>query len=191
MRKKQMVILIVVLAAIVVALLAVFIGKKYQANKAEEEAEAETIYVGAFTPADVTEFSINSGDELLQFDLDGDTWVYAADTDMEMDADSIETFLTSMGSVTATNVIEDVEDASDYGIDDPTTVFGVVFSDGSDYVFTFGEANDILGGYYVQLTGAGVDDTVYLVSSSVVTSTLSKTAEDFQVEEEDDEDTSE
>ncbi len=189
MRKKQFTTLAVVLIAVVLALVASILAKKHQTAKLEAQEEVDTVYVGAFDAEDVTGFSFYSDDELLSFELDDDTWVYTGDTDMEMDSDKIDTFLTSMGSVTANSVIEDPDDLSEYGIDDPSQTFTAEFSDGSETVFTFGSVNEVLGGYYVQVTG---DDNVYLVNATVTSSTLNKTAESFQVdEEEDDEDLSE
>ncbi|MCD8299747.1 MAG: DUF4340 domain-containing protein [Clostridiales bacterium] len=189
MRKKQMITLLVILIAVVAALLAVVLGKKHATAKQEAEEEAETVYVGAFDGSDVTGFSFYSSDDdgndvLLAFELEDGSWVYSGDPEMETDADTIDTFLGEMGSVSANSVIEGVDDISEYGIDDPAQVFTVDFSDGSEEVFTFGAVNEIIGGYYLQVSG---DDNVYLVNATVMSSTLNKSAESFAVEEEDEE----
>lgn len=189
MRKKQMIALIIVLAAIIVAIFGVKAGKNIKEQKEAEAEEAATVYVSAFDVSDVTAFTYLSGDSLLMFTLEDDgTWTYSGDETMELDSELIEEFLTDMSSVSANAVIEDAEDTSQYGVDDPTQMFAVVFSDGSSETWCFGSENEIVGGYYVQVTN-DADETnngnVYLVKSSVLTSTLSQTAEDFQVEEED------
>ncbi len=190
MRKKQMIVLLVILVAVIAALVGVIFAKKAKAQKEEEAAEAALVYVNAFDVSDVTAFTYLLDDQMVIFDLQDDGWVYYGDTSLELDAEAIETFLTNMSQVTANSVIENVEDNSEYGVDDPVQLFAVVFSDGSSLTYCFGDQNAMVGGYYVQVTDDADDtnnDTVYLVSASVVTSTLTTTVEEFQVEEEDEE----
>ncbi|MCD8150190.1 MAG: DUF4340 domain-containing protein [Clostridiales bacterium] len=188
MRKKQYIVLIIVLAAIVAALVGVIFGKKAKTAKEEAEEEAAVVYVNQFDVSDVTAFTYLLDDNLVMFSLEDDVWTYMGDTTMELDTDTIEDFLTEMSEVTADSVIEDVEDNSEYGVDSPVQMFAVVFSDGSSLTYCFGSENDIVGGYYLQVTDDADDtnnDTVYLVDSTIVTSTLATEVESFQVEEED------
>ncbi|MCC8152638.1 MAG: DUF4340 domain-containing protein [Lachnospiraceae bacterium] len=188
MRKKQYIVLIIVLAAIVAALVGVIFGKKAKTAKEEAEAEAATVYVNQFDVSDVTAFTYLLDDNLVMFSLEDDVWTYMGDTTMVLDTDTIEDFLTEMSEVTADSVIEDVEDNSEYGVDSPVQMFAVVFSDGSSLTYCFGSENDIVGGYYLQVTDDADDtnnDTVYLVDSTIVTSTLATEVESFQAEEED------
>ncbi|MCD8216559.1 MAG: DUF4340 domain-containing protein [Clostridiales bacterium] len=188
MRKKQYIVLIIVLAAIVAALVGVIFGKKAKTAKEEAEEEAATVYVNQFDVSDVTAFTYLLDDNLVMFSLEDDVWTYMGDTTMELDTDTVEDFLTEMSEVTADSVIEDVEDNSEYGVDSPVQMFAVVFSDGSSLTYCFGSENDIVGGYYLQVTDDADDtnnDTVYLVDSTIVTSTLATEVESFQIEEED------
>ncbi len=186
MRKKQYLILIIVLVVVVAALLAVIFGKRAQTRKAEEEAEAAIEYVNAFEVGDVAAFSYDYYGETVSFELQDDLWVCTGDTTMEIDADEVESFLTDISGMEADSVIEDAEDTDQYGISEPSQVLTVEFSDGSSLTYTFGIENEMVGGYYLQVTGTadGTDGTVYLVDSSVVTSDLSREAESFQAEEE-------
>ncbi|MCD7866194.1 MAG: DUF4340 domain-containing protein [Clostridiales bacterium] len=104
---------------------------------------------------------------------------------MEIDTEEVESFLTTMSEMDADSVIEDAEDTQQYGLDDPSQIFTVEFSDGSTQTYEFGTENDMVGGYYLQTTDSAQDGTVYLISSSIVTSTLSTEPESFQAEEED------
>ncbi|MCD8365830.1 MAG: DUF4340 domain-containing protein [Clostridiales bacterium] len=185
MRKKQYIVLVIVLAAIVAALVAVIFVKKAKTEMEEAEADADVVYVDQFDVSDVTAFTYLLDDTLAMFSLEDDVWTYMGDTTMELDSDLIENFLTEMSEVTANSVIEDVEDNSEYGVDDPVQMFAVVFSDGSSLTYCFGSENVIVGGYYLQVTDDADDtdnDTVYLVDSSVVTSTLATEVESFQAE---------
>lgn len=188
MRKKQFIILLVVLIVIVGLICGVKAGKSVSQKKAEEKAEAETEYVNKFDVSDVTAFTYMYDGQMLMFELEDGKWVYMGDSTMEMDTDQIEDLLTDMSDLTANAVIEDAEDVSEYGLGNPVQTFSAVFSNGSSLTYYFGSENEMVGGYYVQVT----DDTddaynknVYLVDSSVVTSTLSTSVESLQVSEDD------
>ncbi|PWE87874.1 hypothetical protein LG34_01265 [Eubacterium ramulus] len=102
---------------------------------------------------------------------------------MQIDADKMKTMLSSLGSMTADSTVENPEDVSEYGIDQPTQQVTLNFSDGSERTLTFGTENEIVGGTYVQVSG---DDNVYLVGSSYVNTTLNKGVDDLKVDDTDD-----
>lgn len=185
MRKKQYLTLMIILIIIVAALIAVILGKRVQTKKAEAEEEASIVYVNAFEISDVTAFFYQLDGETVSFELQDEQWVYTGDTTMEIDTEEVESFLTTMSEMEADSVIEDAENTEQYGLDDPSQTFTVEFSDGSAQTYEFGIENDMIGGYYLQTTDSAGDGTVYLISSSIVTSTLSTEPESFQVEEED------
>jgi len=185
MRKKQYLTLIIILIIIVAALIAVIFGKKAQTKKAEAEEEASIVYVNAFEVSDVAAFSYQLDGETVSFELQDEQWIYTGDTTMEIDTEEVESFLTTMSEMDADSVIEDAEDTQQYGLDDPSQIFTVEFSDGSTQTYEFGTENDMVGGYYLRTTDSAQDGTVYLISSSIVTSTLSTEPESFQAEEED------
>ncbi len=189
MRKKQFIILVIILAVIVAALVGVICGKKVMEQKAQEEEEAETVYVEQFDVSDITAFSYVLDDQMVMFSLEDGIWQNTSDTTWEIDTEKVEDFLTEMSEITADAVIEDVEDNSQYGLDDPTQMFAVVLEDGSSLTYLFGSENDVVGGIYLQITDDADDtgnQTVYLVDSSIVSSTLSQSAESFQVDEDGD-----
>ena len=112
-----------------------------------------------------------------------DTWSCNADPTVQIDADKMKTMLSSLGSMTADSTVENPEDVSEYGIDQPTQQVTLNFSDGSEKTLTFGTENEIVGGTYVQVSG---DDNVYLVGSSYVNTTLNKGVDDLKVDDTDD-----
>lgn len=189
MRKKQLIILIVILAVIVAALAGVISGRRVMEKKAQEEEEAETVYVDQFDVSDITAFTYVLDDQMVMFSLEDGVWKNMSDTTQEIDTEKVEDFLTEMSGITADTVIEDVEDNSQYGLDNPTQMFAVVLEDGSSLTYLFGSENDVVGGTYLQITNDADDtnnQTVYLVDSSIVSSTLGKSAESFQVDEDGD-----
>ncbi len=189
MKKKLYIILLIILAIAVAVLVGVVFGKKANEQREQEAEEANTVYVNQFDVSDVTAFSYLIDNQVAMFSLEDGVWSYMSDTSWTLDTEKVEDFLTQMSEVTANTVIEDAEDTSQYGIDQPTQMFAVVFSDGSSLTYLFGSENDVVGGTYLQVTD-DADDTnnqnIYLVDSSVVSSDLSRSAESFQVDEDGD-----
>lgn len=189
MKKKLYIILLIILAIAVAVLVGVVFGKKANEQREQEAEEANTVYVNQFDVSDVTAFSYLIDNQVAMFSLEDGVWSYMSDTSWTLDTEKVEDFLTQMSEVTANTVIEDAEDTSQYGIDQPTQMFAVVFSDGSSLTYLFGSENDVVGGTYLQFTD-DADDTnnqnIYLVDSSVVSSDLSRSAESFQVDEDGD-----
>lgn len=189
MKKKLYIILLIILAIAVAVLVGVVFGKKANEQREQEAEEANTVYVNQFDVSDVTAFSYLIDNQVAMFSLEDGVWSYMSDTSWTLDTEKVEDFLTQMSEVTANTVIEDAEDTSQYGINQPTQMFAVVFSDGSSLTYLFGSENDVVGGTYLQVTD-DADDTnnqnIYLVDSSVVSSDLSRSAESFQVDEDGD-----
>ena len=134
----------------------------------------------------MTAFTYMEGEQLSIYNLDNGVWSNMSDASVKLDTEKIESFLTEMSQMTANKVIENVEDNSEYGIDQPAQMFAVVLSDGSSLTYLFGSENDMVGGIYVQVTSdadSTNNQTVYLVDSGVANSTLSKSVDDFKVSE--------
>ena len=188
MRKKQWIILVIALAAIVAASAGLNGYQKKQDQKAAQQEEDEKVYALQFTSDDVTGISYEYSGETLEFTKTDDTWSCNADPTVQIDADKMKTMLSSLGSMTADSTVENPEDVSEYGIDQPTQQVTLNFSDGSEKTLTFGTENEIVGGTYVQVSGdvnttlnkgvddLKVDDTDDTTSSSSETDTSSDTS---------------
>ena len=149
MRKKQWIILVIALAAIVAASAGLNGYQKKQDQKAAQQEEDEKVYALQFTSDDVTGISYEYSGETLEFTKTDDTWSCNADPTVQIDADKMKTMLSSLGSMTADSTVENPEDVSEYGIDQPTQQVTLNFSDGSEKTLTFGTENEIVGGTYV------------------------------------------
>lgn len=188
MRKKQWITLVVVLAALAAATAGMKAYKTHQEKAEEEQAEAETIYALKTDADDVTGISYEYEGTSLSFTKSDDTWTYEGDTSIDIDEDAMDTMLSSLCSITADSQIDEPDDVSEYGIDEPIQQAVLTLSDGSQITLTFGAENEILGGYYLQVSD---DANVYLVSSTYVNTTLSKSVEDLTAEEEEETEDSE
>lgn len=181
MRKKQYIILVIILAVIVAALFAVRAAKSHKEKEEEKQKEAETVYAAQFDADEVTAFSYQYDGSALEFAKTDDTWTCESDETVDVDEDKIQSLLESISSITANSTIENASDLSEYGLDEPTQEVVLVFADGSAKTMKFGMENQVVGGYYLQVS----DDTnVYLVDSSYMTSTLNKSLEDLTAEAE-------
>lgn len=186
MRKKQFVILIIILAA---AIAAVFGMRAANEKKEKEEAEKqkeETVYACRFESEDVTEFSYQYEGATLKFRKTDDTWISENDEKLDVDEDQISTMIGTLSSITADSTIPDVEDLSEYGLDEPVQTLNLSFADGTTKELIFGMENEIVGGQYVKVSG---DDHVYLVDSTFTSSTMNKSLEDLQKIEKEEDDT--
>ena len=183
MRIKQYVILIAVLAA---ALAAVFGIRAFKSSREKAEAkkqEEETVYACKFEADGVTSFSYQYDGQTLTFERTEDGWKTPDDETAALDADAVDTVIDTFSSVTAGSVISDVSDLSEYGLDAPTQVMSISFSDGSVKTLSFGMENQVVGGQYLQVGG---DANVYLVDSTYTETTLNQNLEDLTEEPEED-----
>lgn len=180
MRKKQYLILVIVLAVIAAALFAVRAAKSHKEKEEEKQKEAETVYAVQFDADEVTAFSYQYEGNTLEFVKTDDIWTCKADETIDLDEDTIQSLLESICSITANSMIENASDISEYGLDVPVQEVALVFADGSAKMLEFGMENQVLGGYYLQVSD---DANVYLVDSSYVTGTLNKSLEDLTAKE--------
>ena len=183
MRKKQWILLLVVLAAFVAATAGMKGYQKNQDQKAAQKEEAEKVYALQFSSDDVTGIAYEKDGEWLAFTKNDATWHCETDTAATIDGDKMKTMLSSLGSMTADNTVESPADIAQYGLDEPSMQAILTFADGSEKTLTFGSTNAIIGGTYVQISD---DANVYLVGSSYVNTTLTKSVDDLTVDETED-----
>lgn len=169
MRKKSIIILVIVFAALIaVYLLLQYMNEKTNQRQQQEEEE-QNIQVTDFDADNVTSFSYLYNTQELKFEKQEDQWVCLNEPETDLDEDAVDSILDTLGDITTTNQITSPEDLSEYGFDSPAQNAVISFEDGSSMELSFGAENTISGGYYMQKSG---DDSVYLVDSSLVTSTL-------------------
>ncbi len=158
---KQMKIMLVVLVGVVFCIGAVVLYNKSVADgEAADEAQKVLCEIDA---SEVTAFSYVLDSETLSFTLDDDTWYYDNDSSLSIDSDAIEEMLDAVASVSYVEKVEDAEDVSSYGLDEPTNVISIT-TDDAIYTFTIGNKNELTYDYYMLF---GDDDTVYTVSSDL------------------------
>ena len=154
---KQARTLVVLTAALVVC------GGAYAALRAwnTQQAEADdTVYVTQMS--DLTGLTLTNSAGTLSFTKDGGTWQYDGDTAFPADQGAVEDLAEQVGALAAIRVIDDPEDLSAYGLDEPALQASVTAGDGSTATLLLG---DVSSSYcYAKLADS---DTVYTVSPTL------------------------
>ena len=183
-QKKQLIIMVVLR----VVLIAAYFGAKVisENQNSDESEETENYTVTAIDSDTVTSFSFYSGDTLLKFEKSGEEWKNSEDTSIDLDESAVESLLEKACSLTSDICIEDYDELSAYGLDEPQDIIAITTEEGTTIIF-LGNENEFDGGYYFMIEN---DEKVYMTTSTVVNA-FDSTVEDLTVEEEETETESE
>lgn len=169
--KKKSVNLITAVGVLVV-LSGAYVGVKAYVAKQEaadtESAEEENPEIISIASADVKSIKFVIDKKEVTFEKDGDSWVKSDETDFPVDQDKIDTLVSSLNSIKAERTLENVEDASEYELDQPENTITVTTEDGETTVIQLGMENDSTSQEYIDLNEDS--STVYVVSNSTFSS---------------------
>ena len=169
--KKKSVNLITAVGVLVV-LSGAYVGVKAYVAKQEaadtESAEEENPEIISIASADVKSIKFVIDKKEVTFEKDGDSWVKSDETGFPVDQDKIDTLVNSMNSIKAERTLENVEDASEYELDQPDNTITVTTEDGETTVIQLGMENDSTSQEYIDLNEDS--STVYVVSNSTFSS---------------------
>lgn len=180
-QSKQLVLLLVLL----LCLTAGFFGLKQYNKVQSEKTEEDTITVTDAAKEDVIRFTYDYEGKTYSFEKEEDTWYYAEDHSLTINQNSINAMVNRIAPLKAEQAINDVEDLSQYGLEDPAKQ--IQFETAADsYTLELGNFNDVVSVYYARLSS---DNTVYTVLSPVMT-VFNRDLEDL-VEETEEESTEE
>lgn len=161
-KKKQMFLLLGVLVLLVVVYFGIQVTTKHQEKKAKEKKEASTIYITDMDDISVINYDV--GDGTQTFEKQDGSWVYVKNPEFPLDESYPEQIVDTFGKLKAQRELEDGDELSDYGLDNPAYRIQLTDADGNKTSVYFGnDTGD--DSYYVT-----VDDTkkVYTVSSEVL-----------------------
>ena len=169
--KKKSVNLITAVGVLVV-LSGAYVGVKAYVAKQEaadtESAEEENPEIISIASADVKSIKFVIDKKEVTFEKDGDSWVKSDETGFPVDQDKIDTLVSSLNSIKAERTLENVEDASEYELDQPDNTITVTTEDGGTTVIQLGMENDSTSQEYIDLNKDS--STVYVVSNSTFSS---------------------
>lgn len=173
-QKKQLLLMLFLLIVAVAAFLGI------SAIPEEEEEQSVTYQIIDMPVEDVTKLTYSFDDVQVKLVKSGIEWQSEEDKSIDLDETTIESMLSKVAALTSANRIENVEDASQYGLTEATKT--VLISDGmTTYTLVVGDYNDMTSTYYVCLE----DDmsTVYTANSTTVNA-FNTTVDTLVVEEE-------
>ena len=169
--KKKSVNLITAVGVLVV-LSGAYVGVKAYVAKQEaadtESAEEENPEIISIASADVKSIKFVIDKKEVTFEKDGDSWVKSDETGFPVDQGKIDTLVSSLNSIKAERTLENVEDASEYELDQPENTITVTTEDGETTVIQLGMENDSTSQEYIDLNKDS--STVYVVSNSTFSS---------------------
>ena len=169
--KKKSVNLITAVGVLIV-LSGAYVGVKAYVAKQEaadtESAEEENPEIISIASADVKSIKFVIDKKEVTFEKDGDSWVKSDETGFPVDQDKIDTLVSSLNSIKAERTLKNVEDASEYELDQPDNTITVTTEDGETTVIQLGMENDSTSQEYIDLNKDS--STVYVVSNSAFSS---------------------
>lgn len=176
MNKKKKTQLMTLCIIFLMVLMAFVIMKIYQKNAPEEVQEETVTYQVLNTDVSaVTEIGIITEEETTNLIKENDTWKCLDDESVEIDGSLVENFLENICQLTSDTQIENVEDMSQYGLDEPT-ISVTVQSENNMYTIKLGDYNSMMAGYYISIND---ENTVYITDSSIYY-TLNKSLDSFK-----------
>ena len=149
------------LAALAAAI--VVCGGAYAALRVWNDQQAQvddTVYVTQLS--DFTALSFTNAQGELSFTKAEDAWQYDGDDAFPADQEAVEDLAEQICSLAAIRVIDDPEDLSAYGLDEPALQASVTAGDGTAVTLLLGDVSDSY--CYAKRTDS---DTVYTVSTDL------------------------
>ena len=168
MKKKS--VKLVAAVGVLVVLSGAYVGvKTYVAKQDAKETESEeendeTKEIVSISSDDVKSIKFIIDKKEVTFEKDGDTWIKSDESEFPVDQDKLDTLAGSFSSVTAERTLENVEDVSEYELDQPENTITITTEDGETTVIQVGMENDSTSQEYIELNNDS--STVYVVGST-------------------------
>ena len=110
-------------------------------NQQEEEAENAGIPILEMDSDSVTEVSFQINGEQVQFAKEEDTWVNANQSDFPVNQDKLIDLVADLTDTEADRVLSDVENLSEYGLEEPANTIVLKNADGEEKKLLVGSQN--------------------------------------------------
>ena len=137
---------------------------KQEEKQAAESEESESAEIVSISADDIKSIKFLIDKQEVVFEKDGDSWVKADESAFPVSQDKVDALAASLESITAARTLEDVEDVSEYELDQPENTITVTTTDGDTTVIQIGMENSSTNQEYIDLNND--PSTVYVVGSS-------------------------
>ena len=163
MKKKT----VKLISAVVVlgVLCAAYEGVNFYVTSQEEKETEEndtSVDLVSLEADDITAVSFTADQNEVEFDKKDDSWTEKSDANFPVNQDTVDSAVKGVASLTADQEISDVEDMSQYDLDNPQNTITLTTADGDTSLQIGMESSN--NQYYVKKEDD--DKNVYLVSSS-------------------------
>lgn len=140
----------------------------YVTSQEEKETEENDTSVDlvSLEADDITAVSFTADQNEVEFDKKDDSWTEKSDANFPVNQDTVDSAVKGVASLTADQEISDVEDMSQYDLDNPQNTITLTTADGDTSLQVGMESSN--NQYYVKKEDD--DKNVYLVSSSSIES---------------------
>lgn len=138
----------------------------YVTSQEEKETEENDTSVDlvSLEADDITAVSFTADQNEVEFDKKDDSWTEKSDANFPVNQDMVDSAVKGVASLTADQEISDVEDMSQYDLDNPQNTITLTTADGDTTLEVGMESSN--NQYYVKK--ADDDNNVYLVSSTSI-----------------------
>ncbi len=164
-KQKKMLIVLAVIVGVCLILWAVLsMVNKNKEEAEQEDKEAQTNYVLNLGEGSVTSFTYNYEGTDYTFNYDSDEWTSEQMDGEDLNEETLQNMADAFAVIEANEVIEDPEDTSDYGLEEPTAQLSITTSDGEEITIYINAYNDMTGEYFMTTS---LSDDVYVVGTTV------------------------
>ena len=138
----------------------------YVTSQEEKETEENdtSVELVSLEADDITAVSFTADQNEVEFDKKDDSWTEKSDANFPVNQDTVDSAVKGVASLTADQEISDVEDMSQYDLDNPQNTITLTTADGDTSLQIGMESSN--NQYYVKKEDD--DKNVYLVSSSSI-----------------------
>lgn len=160
-KKKQMLLLLGVFVLLLVVLFCMRWTNQKQEEKLAQEKESERIFITDMKQ--ISRISYHIGEEEMTFVLEEGSWSYEPDMDFPLDSYYPDLIADAFGNLEAVRELKEVDDAADYGMDQPAYTVELTDEELGEETLYFGDASG--EDYYLMVKSTG---KIYTVSSDAL-----------------------
>ncbi len=154
-------------------------NNRVEREKAEKEAEDNSVMLNDFEADSIVNLTVTSKDENFAFVKEGDTWILQGEEDYPLSQSKLTSMAAGIAKLSATRmVVENPEDLSEYGLNQPSILIKAVTTEGKEYSLQIGDKLPTDTDYF----GTTSDDTVYVIPMATRTKYAVTKEELFDVE---------
>jgi hypothetical protein len=148
--------ILILLAVLLVVTGAYAALRLYNDRQAEIEDASETIL--SVKEGQVVSFTYEKDGAVYTFARENrkSDWVYQQDPSLELEQNLVDNVLLTATEITTKQIIsENLDEAAEYGLDDPCFTLNMMLKDGTEQVLYLGSVNAMTSDYYAAVEGDG------------------------------------